>query len=115
MSWNRKARVLLLASLSSCSLQPVSSAEICPSRSPHSLRFVDVFDGLPNELATLVPDEAHERSGYWQLGYIYDAGRFVTINCKYEDGKKLEVELHNRVNRCDYRIDRKHVLSLNCK
>jgi hypothetical protein len=115
MSWNKRICSLLLAALSCCFLQPAVSAEICPLRPQHSLRFVDVFDGPAKEMATLVPDVAHERSGHWELAYIYDAGRFVTIKCKYEDGKELEVTLRDKVNKCEYRIDSKRALSLACK
>jgi hypothetical protein len=80
-----------------------------------SLRFVDVFDGTPEERATLVPDRAKERSGYWQLGYVYDAGRFVTIRCKYADGKTEDVKLEKKVKRCDYKIDSKKSLKVFCK
>jgi hypothetical protein len=76
---------------------------------------VDVFDGTPEELASLVPDMAQARSGYWQLGYVYDAGRFVTIRCKYADGKALDVKLPDKVNRCDYRINAQKTLALHCK
>ena len=115
MSWNKKIVALLLASLSGCSIHPVVGAEVCPSRHEQALRFVDVFDGSPDELATLIPDTAKERSGYWQLGYIYDAGRFVTIRCKYADGQALDVKLSNRVYRCDYKIDSRKTLKLYCK
>ena len=84
-------------------------------RSEQPLRFLDVFDGSPEELATLIPDRAQEPSGYWQLGYIYDAGRIVTIRCKYADGKTFDVKLSNRVNRCDYEIDAQKTLSLYCR
>jgi hypothetical protein len=113
MSLNSKIPLLLLASLAVGT--PAVAGEVCPSRPQHALRFVDVFDGPPQDLATLIPDKARERSGYWQLGYVYDAGRIVTIRCKYDDGKKLDVKLTNRVERCDYRIDAKHALKLNCK
>jgi hypothetical protein len=94
---------------------PAVSAEVCPSRSGQPLRFVDVFDGTPEELATLVPDKALARSGYWELGYVYDSGRFVTIRCKYRDGKASDVKLARKVARCDYRINARKTLALRCK
>jgi len=66
-------------------------------------------------MATLVPDSAEEFSGYWQLGYVYDAGRFVTIRCKYADKKAIDLSLSKRVDRCDYSIDAQRTLSLRCK
>jgi hypothetical protein len=115
MSWNRGTSILLFVSLSGCSIQYAVAKEVCPSRLEHSLRFVDVFDGSPEELATLIPDVAHASSGYWRLGYVYDAGRFVTIRCKYDDRKEVEIKLPDKIARCDYKIDAQHVLSLNCK
>lgn len=88
---------------------------VCPSHPGHPLRLVDVFDGSPDELATLVPDEAGKVSGFWQLGYLYDAGRFVTIRCKYADDEIADIKLSKRIDRCDYRFDNKRVLSLSCK
>ena len=115
MSWNSGAIALLLAALSGCSIHPAMATEVCPARQHAPLHFVDVFDGSPEELATLMPDSAKEESGYWQLGYIYDAGRLVTIRCKYADGQALDVKLSNRVNKCDYKIDSKKTLKLYCK
>jgi hypothetical protein len=98
-----------------CTSIPAVSAEVCPSRPDQPLRFVDVFDGAPEELATLIPDQALARSGYWKLGYVFDSGRFVTIRCKYQDGKASDVKLARKVARCDYRINARRTLALRCK
>jgi hypothetical protein len=115
MSLSRFIVTAMLTSFAGCAAIPAVSAEVCPSRPEHSLRFVDVFDGAPDELATLVPDEAKPRSGYWKLGYVYDAGRFVTLRCKYADGKALDVKLARKVARCYYRINAQKKLALRCK
>jgi hypothetical protein len=115
MSWSRYIVAALFVSFLGCALPPALSAEICPSRPDQPLRFVDIFDGAPEELATLVPDLAQPRSGYWQLGYVYDSGRFVTIRCKYADGKALDVKLPGKVVRCDYKINAHKTLALRCK
>jgi len=115
MWWNSKIPLLLLASLAGFALHPAVAAEVCPSRPQHVLRFVDVFDGTHEDQATLMPDKPDKRSGYWRLGYVYDAGRIVTIRCKYDDGQKLDIQLKNRVTRCDYRRDAKDALKLYCK
>lgn len=116
MSWSRHCGVLLLAALLGCSVQqPTMAAAVCPARPDHPLRYVDVFDGSPNDMATLVPDQGGQSSGYWQLGYIYDAGRYVTIRCKYADGHISDTKLANKINRCDYTIDSKKTLKLDCK
>jgi hypothetical protein len=87
----------------------------CPARRDTTLRFVDVFDGPPEELATLMPDKAEERSGYWSLKYVYDAGRTVTIRCKYANEETHDVKLSTVTTRCDYTIDSQQVLTLRCK
>ncbi|OOG64542.1 hypothetical protein B0E46_06675 [Rhodanobacter sp. B04] len=115
MSLNRVPLSLLLACLCACSAPPLRAADVCPAQGNSALRSVDVFDGSPEEMASLVPDEAHERSGYWQLGYVYDAGRFVSVRCKYADGSAVDEKLAHRVGRCDYKIDARKTLSLRCQ
>jgi hypothetical protein len=93
----------------------MAAANVCPSHDRQPLRFVDVFDGPPEELATLVPDKDGNLSGYWLLGYVYDAGRYVTIRCKYADGRASDVKIPNKITKCDYKIDAKKVLTISCK
>jgi hypothetical protein len=114
MSLNNKATALLLA-LSVWPIHTALAAEACPVRARQPLRFVDVFDGPAKDQATLVPDKAGTRSGFWLLDYVYDAHRFVVIHCKYADNQMLEVKLPKRVHRCDYKIDAKKTLNLCCK
>ncbi len=115
MLWARNIAVILFIIISGCSNKNAFSEGICPNQINQPLRFVDVFDGNPEDLATLVPDQAEEQYGYWLLGYVYDATRFVTVRCKYADGKILDVKLFKRINRCNYKIDAKKTLSLDCK
>ncbi|AOK45425.1 hypothetical protein WT60_00045 [Burkholderia sp. MSMB617WGS] len=121
MSWSKAACALVAAAFFGCAGASGTtgatgaSAEVCPVRQQSPLHYVDVFDGAPSDLATLVPDDAGERNGHWALGYVYDAGRYVTIRCKYADGETRDVKLAGRVNRCDYRIDGKKTLRVTCK
>jgi hypothetical protein len=116
MSWTKRVAFVLFALISSCaSLPSALAAPVCPVRADKPLRFVEVFDGPVEDLATLVPDRAKARSGHWQLGYVYDAGRTVTIRCKYADDHMQDVKLEKRVARCEYKIDAKKTLSLSCK
>lgn len=105
----------LLFALSICWTQPSVATEICPIRDEQPLRFAEIFDGNPEDLAALIPDSAKARSGYWDLNYIYDAGRFATVRCKYFDGQTLDLRILNRIQRCDYKINAKKVLKLNCE
>jgi hypothetical protein len=87
----------------------------CPTSADRPLRFVDVFDGPPEEMALLLPDVAAERSGRWDLAYVYKAGRFVSIRCKYADGPAIEVKITQRIRECRYALDVNRNLSVNCK
>lgn len=93
---------------------PAVSAEVCPVRAGQPLRFVDVFDGKPEEMATLVPDETSKSSEHWSLGYIYEAGRLVTVRCKYADGQTSDVTLSANTTHCDHKINAKKTLALSC-
>jgi hypothetical protein len=115
MSSNNRFALLVFAASLSGAASAATALEVCPVRQEQPLRFVDVFDGTPEQLATLVPDRAGERSGYWTLGYVYDAGRNVTIRCKYADGGFEDVILNQRVKRCSYRIDARKTLKVLCK
>lgn len=115
MWWSNRLLPLLLLSYLRVTTSAAATLEACPARHEQPLRFVDVFDGKAEEQATLVPDRAGERSGYWELGYVYNAGRIVTIRCKYADGKIEDVKLEKPVKRCDYKINSKKTLKVLCK
>jgi hypothetical protein len=116
MSWSKKTTIQLVALLSvGWLVDTADAAPVCPVRGGTSLRYVDVFDGPPEDLAILVPDENKKLFGSWQLAYIYKAGRFVTIRCKYADGQAADVKLPNKVEKCDYKIDVGKILSVSCK
>jgi hypothetical protein len=115
LSWIDRRIGRLLAMVLIFWAAPALAGEVCPLRAGQPLRFVDVFDGSPDELAKLMADEAKARSGYWRLDYVYAAGRFVTVRCKYDDEKELDVKLTHNVARCDYRIDARKTLALSCK
>ena len=87
MWWSRALAALTFTCLS---ITPALASEVCPKDNRSPLRYVDTFDGPPEELATLIPDVAKEHSGYWQLDYIYKAKRFATVRCKYADGHSVD-------------------------
>lgn len=115
MSLSKTFITLLLVSVFACSADSGVSIEVCPLRAEATLQYVDVFDGPPEELATLIPDNVGEHAGNWQLGYIYDAGRFVTVRCKYTDGKMQDVKLSKKIQGCTYTIDSHKTLKLLCQ
>jgi hypothetical protein len=119
MSLTRSAAALWLAlAVAACSTAEAGkpgAAEVCTPRAGQPLRFVDVFDGPVADQAKLVPDEAGERSGQWKLGYVYDAGRFVTVRCKYADGQAVDVKLAAKVQACRYQLSADKTLKLSCQ
>ena len=81
--WSISRAVAVVAVLLASAPLRGADAGVCPIRKGQPLRYVDVFDGPVKDMAMLVPDEAGERSRYWKLGYVYDAGRVVVVGCKY--------------------------------
>ncbi|MXV10673.1 hypothetical protein DYQ93_06410 [Xanthomonas sp. LMG 8992] len=113
MSLSKQIAALLLCLLGCSSVRAAPS--VCPMRQNQPLRYIDAFDGEPQDLATLEPDVAKERYGHWVLGHIYDEGRFVTLRCKYADKQTHDVTLTKRVEQCSYSINTKNVLRVTCK
>jgi hypothetical protein len=96
-------RVLLLVLMlvvGAAEAAPANPAEICPARPGDSVRFIDVFDGKPDEHATLAPDSSRHGIDMFTLGHIYDDGRTVTIRCKYRSGTRTDIELRDKVEAC---------------
>ncbi len=110
---NRRVAGFLLSITAGC-FGTLYAGEVCPVTQGHALRYVDIFDGTPDEKAMLKADKATERKGYWDLAYVYKQGRSVTVRCKYTDGKIEEVRLLEKVARCSYTIS-KTVLRLTCR
>lgn len=76
----------------------------CPLSPDNRLTRLLVYDGRPSDTAILKPEESSETQGYWDLGYVYDAGRSVNIQCFYADKTQLNINLVKRVNQCRYKI-----------
>ena|SRR5579864_5185707 len=114
VSWNRKEGLGLLALFAVLLNCPARASALCPSRD-QPVRSVSLFDGPPQEHADLVPDGGGKLSGYWEVGYLYDSGRFITVRCKYADGKTSDVKLADKVARCDFKVDAKKTLALSCR
>lgn len=91
------------------------SAEICKAPGSPPLSRVDIFDGPPDQLVILAPDRSGDRWGAWDLSYVYDAGRAVTVRCTFADGSARDTVLAARTGRCRYTEGRKSAVSLNCR
>jgi hypothetical protein len=87
----------------------------CPTVAGDTLQFVDVLDGSPEEQAFLVPDSATDERGLWNLGYVYDAGRFVTVRCKYGRGRAIDLKIATRIAQCQYTSEGAAGLKMVCR
>lgn len=73
----------------------------CPTEK-HLLSNVTVFDGPPEEMASLIPDSYSKNTSKWYVGYIHEANRNVYLVCEYS-GKKITVTSKEKVENCIYK------------
>jgi hypothetical protein len=97
-----------------CAQQGQAQAVACPARPGDPLQNIDVFDGPPEEQAYLVPDNATDERGSWSLAYVYNAGRFVTLRCKYGRGPAVDLKISQRIGQCQYARRPGGALSVTC-
>ncbi len=88
--------------------------QICKAPERNTLSRIDIFDGRPEELVILAPSRSGDRWGTWDLAYVYDAGRTVTVRCTYADGSREDVTLAKRTRECRYREGGRPAISLRC-
>jgi hypothetical protein len=114
--WSIKALSLLICmTLVGCTYAQEATNNICPARSNSSVETVDVYDGPVADMAILMPDEANETRGLWNLAYVYEAGRTVNIRCKYADKTTMDINLAKKINQCHFNIMKDKSLVLRCK
>jgi hypothetical protein len=80
-----------------------------------ALKHVEVFEGPPEELASLTPDDDSKASSRFTLDYIYNAGHFVTIRCEYANGKATDIKLSTKVDACTSAIGKDKTISFSCR
>ena len=115
MSWNSIAAIFMMALLGGCSATRIQTGNICPPRTDSALQYAEVFDGPCDDLVILLPNEASETDGFWNLGYVYDEGRTVHIRCSYFDQSTADINLQQRIEQCVFHIRSDGVLALNCQ
>ena len=89
-------------------------APVCPAVPGHALKRLTVFDGPPEELASLVPEQDGKGRAYWDLAYVYRAQRRVWVQCHYEPQAMRTMELPAQVNRCTFTSSTRHGGQLWC-
>lgn len=97
----------------------------CPaSQKSKALNAASLFDGPPEGMVELRPQEGKEKNGllrtYWMLGDIHKAGRTPHLVCGYEDGGQVVMKLGKTVKACIrfVRTDKKgnsSVFSVRCE
>jgi uncharacterized membrane protein len=79
-----------------------------------------VLDGPLQDKAILEADTAGTTAdgefARWQVGYVYAAGRQVTLDCRYGgQAESHAVPIETPVKKCMYRKSKKHGVSLRCQ
>lgn len=86
---------------------------VCPKRKNEKIQQISIFDGKPEELVYLAPDD--DTNDTYTLADIYKEGRSATVRCAYENGLILDVELKNPVHKCKYSENMSGIPELNCQ
>lgn len=81
------------------------------------LKNVALIDGTVEENAQLKPDGERRRkagtTSWWEVVYVYDAGRQVHASCVYPQGPAIDVAVTSRVERCE--LSETRILQLTCR
>lgn len=77
----------------------------CPaSQKGKRLTTASLFDGPPEDMAELRPEEGREKNGllrtYWMLGDIHKAGRVPHVVCGYDGGAQVTLKPGKTVKAC---------------
>lgn len=116
LMWSIKVLLLLISSaLVGCIFTREAGGSVCPVRPNSFVESADVYDGPVADMAVLMPDEANETFGLWNLAYVYEAGRAVNIRCKYADKTSVDISLAKKINQCRYNILKNKNLVLYCQ
>lgn len=89
--------------------------EICPTHSGVPLVSAGLFDGDPDDLASLQPDRATKSSGTYTVNRIYQQGRALYVECGYKNGITVTVKADTPLNRCDYRQFQDGSMQFECR
>ncbi|MDR5781808.1 hypothetical protein QCE63_20625 [Caballeronia sp. LZ065] len=97
-------------------MNPVSAAQLsCPVLPDTHERYVQLFDGAPGEQVSLVADQWDDHRGSWKVGYVYDQGRSLTLQCVYANQAMRDIAIPGRVDVCRYRTDSAGLTKLDCE
>ncbi|MDR5759917.1 STY0301 family protein [Caballeronia sp. LZ035] len=95
---------------------PVSAAQLsCPVLPDTQERYIQLFDGAPGEHVSLIADHGDARRGIWKVGYVYDQGRSLTLQCVYANQARRDIAIPGRVDVCRYQTDSGGLTKLDCE
>lgn len=115
MSLTKALSILISLTFVGCSFAKEEVSSVCPVRPNSSVAAVDVYDGPIADMAILMSDEAKATQGFWNLAYVYEAGRTVNIRCKYADKTSVDINLVKKINQCRYKFMKDKNLILSCQ
>lgn len=95
--------LVIMGGVSSVCAKPVS---VCPLRDHAKVQQIDIFDGTPQGLAFLAPDDPDKAPDVYQVGAIFKRGGRVTVRCHYDDGSFRDTALNAHNRTCRYRETR---------
>ena len=115
------SRLAAVAALVLASAQAGATPTMCPAKQdgqPLSTGYV--LDGPLQDKAILEADSGGSKNGVefarWKVRYVYDAGRQVTLDCRYGDGATpVAVVIATPVKVCSYSKSKKRGVELRCR
>ncbi|MDR5822875.1 STY0301 family protein [Caballeronia sp. LZ043] len=97
-------------------VSPASAAQLsCPVLPATQERYVQLFDGAPSEQVSLIADQGDARRGSWKIGYVYDQGRALTLQCVYANQATRDIAIPERVDVCRYQTNGAGLTKLDCE
>ncbi|MEE3626114.1 STY0301 family protein [Nitrospirillum sp. BR 11752] len=88
--------------------------DVCPARPGDKVKSLNVFDGKPEDMFNLAPDDEGAGQDTFTVGEIYKAGRMVTIRCIYTSGTVTDVELKDKVEQCKASEKKSGEVTISC-
>ena len=89
-------------------LNPLAAlaATSCPAVSGQKLASIEIYDGKPELIESLVPDQhfptsdtAFDGWNYWKLGYVGNPDGFY-LQCRYDNKKAVQISLPKKTAGC---------------
>lgn len=110
-SWAVVGALLLCAGTPS----QAQKAAVCPLQHQGALQQIHLFDGTPESLVHLAPDDAKRSSDTYSVSPLYASGSFLTVRCTYEGGSIIDWQFRKLLTQCVFRASRGAYGNLHCR